>query len=529
MSLGKNPKQHQVIESIRDLETNKADTNHTHAKYEYYGTCATAAATTAKVVTCSAFTSLTTGAVITVKFTYANSIRGVTLNVNNTGAKYIRYRNSSTSTNILTGYLIPWKAYDTLTFRYDGTYWVVVGHLDTTYTLSSFGVTATSTELNYCDGVTSNIQTQLDAKADSSSVPTKTSDLENDSGFICIADIPEPDIPTKTSDLENDSGFITSAPVTSVVGQNGDITAAQIRTAIFQQGVCTSATYVTYNKYTATITGLENVDIVDGTEVEVKFTFNSQKDSTAMHGTYYLSVNGITEKPLVTKITPGYIDGTSATSYANTAGYRPVTIADNDIYAGAWSANDVLRIRYRNETINIVSLLNPDELNATTTGYWEVVRNCTQSIDVCPQEFACPNYKIANADTYLLTTSSTTRKYMYTPRTDGYLMFKHLSEPTDYGSFSVYFVDNTSYSTLMSAGYTKLDNWSNTDTGKYRIFGVRGLRYNHAQTQFCPVKAMNTYMIYLYGNYTVYFVPRNAGSGGYYGSMTATPPYNPST
>ena len=36
---------------------------------------------------------------------------------------------------------------------------------DTKYTLSSFGITATATELNYTDGVTSNIQTQLDNKA----------------------------------------------------------------------------------------------------------------------------------------------------------------------------------------------------------------------------------------------------------------------------------------------------------------------------------------------------------------------------
>lgn len=39
---------------------------------------------------------------------------------------------------------------------------------DTTYTLSSFGVTATATELNYVDGVTSNVQTQLNGKAASS-------------------------------------------------------------------------------------------------------------------------------------------------------------------------------------------------------------------------------------------------------------------------------------------------------------------------------------------------------------------------
>lgn len=38
---------------------------------------------------------------------------------------------------------------------------------NTTYTLGSFGVTATAAELNFCDGVTSNIQTQLNGKAPS--------------------------------------------------------------------------------------------------------------------------------------------------------------------------------------------------------------------------------------------------------------------------------------------------------------------------------------------------------------------------
>lgn len=40
------------------------------------------------------------------------------------------------------------------------------------------------------------------------------------------------DIPTKTSELTNDSGFITSAPVTSVVGRTGHVTADQIITGI---------------------------------------------------------------------------------------------------------------------------------------------------------------------------------------------------------------------------------------------------------------------------------------------------------
>lgn len=43
----------------------------------------------------------------------------------------------------------------------------------------------------------------------SNDLPTKTSDLENDSGFITENDIPP--IPSKTSDLQNDSGFITSS------------------------------------------------------------------------------------------------------------------------------------------------------------------------------------------------------------------------------------------------------------------------------------------------------------------------------
>ena len=43
---------------------------------------------------------------------------------------------------------------------------------NTTYSLGSFGVTATAAQLNYCDGVTSNIQTQLNNKAASSHTHT---------------------------------------------------------------------------------------------------------------------------------------------------------------------------------------------------------------------------------------------------------------------------------------------------------------------------------------------------------------------
>ena len=48
-------------------------------------------------------------------------------------------------------------------------------------------------------------------------VPTKASQLTNDSGFITSSDIPT--IPTKTSELTNDSGFITQAAIPTKVSQ----------------------------------------------------------------------------------------------------------------------------------------------------------------------------------------------------------------------------------------------------------------------------------------------------------------------
>ena len=51
--------------------------------------------------------------------------------------------------------------------RSDGT-WAVPPNTDTTYSLSSFGITASAAEINYTKGVTSSIQTQLNNKAASS-------------------------------------------------------------------------------------------------------------------------------------------------------------------------------------------------------------------------------------------------------------------------------------------------------------------------------------------------------------------------
>ena len=145
------------------------------ASITHYGTCSTAAATAAKTVALTGFT-LVTGAIVFVKFTVTNTAANPTLNVNSTGAKAIMYRGSAISA----GYLAANRVY---AFIYDGTDWELVGDINTntTYSLSSFGITATADELNlldgvtvttaeinYLDGVTSSIQAQLNSKAASS-------------------------------------------------------------------------------------------------------------------------------------------------------------------------------------------------------------------------------------------------------------------------------------------------------------------------------------------------------------------------
>lgn len=87
-----------------------------------YGTCATAAATAAKVVTCANFSKLETGVTIHVKFTYSNTASSATLNVNSTGAKNLCCYGT---TRVGTTEKTSWKAGAVVSFTYDGTSWVM--------------------------------------------------------------------------------------------------------------------------------------------------------------------------------------------------------------------------------------------------------------------------------------------------------------------------------------------------------------------------------------------------------------------
>lgn len=89
--------------------------NSTYANYSLgqgYGTCATAAATAAKVVTLSNY-SLSLGGIVAVKFTYAVPANA-TMNINSKGAKNIYFGGAAITANVI-------KAGDIATFMYDGT------------------------------------------------------------------------------------------------------------------------------------------------------------------------------------------------------------------------------------------------------------------------------------------------------------------------------------------------------------------------------------------------------------------------
>lgn len=103
----------------------------------YYGVCDTAFTTAEKVVTIPNFI-LTEGATVAIKFTAEKPSSNtpvkndITLNINNTGAKLIYYKKAKLSFTNLNGPV-------TYTFVYDGTYYQLIGDLntDTTYTSST--------------------------------------------------------------------------------------------------------------------------------------------------------------------------------------------------------------------------------------------------------------------------------------------------------------------------------------------------------------------------------------------------------
>ena len=112
-----------------------------------YGTCSTAAATSAKVVTLSDFDELITGVTVHVKFTYSNTASNPTLKVGSTDAKDLcGYGTTKVGTTEKTS----WKPGAIVSFTYDGTSWIMNDYIPDTNdgdTKNTAGSTDSSSKL----------------------------------------------------------------------------------------------------------------------------------------------------------------------------------------------------------------------------------------------------------------------------------------------------------------------------------------------------------------------------------------------
>ena len=120
------PKKSTVASTTNDGLMSSADKIKLNNSNMAYGTCSTAAATAAKVVSISGNTkwALTAGSIIAVKFTNTNTASNPTLNVNGTGAKSIVYDSTVIASSNLSfaGY-----ANRCILYLYDGTNYVFIG------------------------------------------------------------------------------------------------------------------------------------------------------------------------------------------------------------------------------------------------------------------------------------------------------------------------------------------------------------------------------------------------------------------
>ena len=319
----------------------------------FYGTCATTKATQTKVVVCDSFTSsdLVEGVCVRVKFTYANTYNGTAkLNINSTGVKDIYYIDSGANSRYF------WNAGEVIDFVYDGTKFVMVrsGIANTSYYgLTKLQQTATSTSstsaltpasLNaiaqhmisgaevYSASNTYNVgdlvrysystykcttdiptaeawnaehweelpalQTQVDLKANASDIPTATSDLTNDSGFITKA----------VNDLTNyytTSNTYTKTEVNNLIAQINQFKIEVVQT-LPTQDIDTHTIYFVaktgttgdvYNEYiyinnTWELIGNTQVDLTNYYTKTETDTLLGGKQDTLVSGTNIKTING---------------------------------------------------------------------------------------------------------------------------------------------------------------------------------------------------------------------------------------------
>lgn len=198
----------------------------------------------------------------------------------------------------------------------------------------------TSTELGYLDGVTSNVQTQLDKKLEKApvtSVNSKTGAVQlnaSDVGALPDTTI----IPSKTSQLDNDSGFITDIPIASATQLGGVKIGAGL--AVSQEGTLSvtgggTADAVEWNNVLDKPTTIAGYGITDAKIENGTITLGNQT-ITPLTSAPVTSVNSKTGAVVLTANDVGALPADTVIPTVNDA---TLTIRRNSVDVGSFTAN----------------------------------------------------------------------------------------------------------------------------------------------------------------------------------------------
>lgn len=198
----------------------------------------------------------------------------------------------------------------------------------------------TSTELGYLDGVTSNVQTQLDKKLEKApvtSVNSKTGVVQlNASDVGALPDTTV--IPSKTSQLDNDSGFITELPIASTTQLGGIKVGAGL--SVSQEGTLSvtgggTADAVEWNNVLDKPTTIAGYGITDA-KIENGTITLGDKTITPLTSAPVTSVNTKTGDVVLTANDVGALPADTVIPTVNNA---TLTIRRNSVDIGSFTAN----------------------------------------------------------------------------------------------------------------------------------------------------------------------------------------------
>lgn len=198
----------------------------------------------------------------------------------------------------------------------------------------------TSTVLGYLDGVTSNVQTQLDKKLEKApvtSVNSKTGAVQlNASDVGALPDTTV--IPSKTSQLDNDSGFITDIPIASTTQLGGVKIGAGL--SVSQEGTLSvtgggTADAVEWNNVLDKPTTIAGYGITDAKIENGTITLGNQT-ITPLTSAPVTSVNSKTGAVVLTANDVGALPADTVIPTVNNA---TLTIRRNSVDVGSFTAN----------------------------------------------------------------------------------------------------------------------------------------------------------------------------------------------